>query len=372
MLTLRGITWNHPRGIDPLVDCCRQYARSAGVAVEWSARSLEEFEATPLPVLAAQCDLMVVDHPHVGKAAGDGSLRPFEPGVLDSVGPAVGQSHQSYHYAGRQWALAIDAAAQVACRREGAMSSWPATWDEVLGVARDGGALWPLAPVHALMSFFTLCANAGAPCHTHGERLIADASVADDVLSAMRALAALVPAECFDMNPIRVLERLSDGQSPFVYAPHTYGYVSYATAGFRPARLQFNDLPGFRAATCRGSTLGGTGIAVSARSAHPGAAAAVARFLAGAAAQSGPYAVRGQPAHREAWLSDAVNSHAGGFYRNTLKTLETAYVRPRFAGYVAFQALAGRIVSECLKRERTPRATLAALDDAFVQAQRGA
>ena len=87
MLTLRGITWDHPRGIDPLIDCSRAYALSHNIQVEWTARSLEEFETTPLNELARQCDLMVIDHPHVGDAAREGSLVPFDESVVATIGP---------------------------------------------------------------------------------------------------------------------------------------------------------------------------------------------------------------------------------------------------------------------------------------------
>ena len=45
MITLRGMTWNHPRGIDPLVAHAREYEARHGVRIEWDARSLEDFEA---------------------------------------------------------------------------------------------------------------------------------------------------------------------------------------------------------------------------------------------------------------------------------------------------------------------------------------
>ena len=63
------MTWNHPRGLDPLVAHARMWEQSRGVSVDWDARSLEDFEAFPLDELAGKYDLMVIDHPHVGMAA---------------------------------------------------------------------------------------------------------------------------------------------------------------------------------------------------------------------------------------------------------------------------------------------------------------
>ena len=48
MIELRGMTWNHPRGLDPLVTHAREYEKQHDVRITWDARSLEEFEAHPL------------------------------------------------------------------------------------------------------------------------------------------------------------------------------------------------------------------------------------------------------------------------------------------------------------------------------------
>ena len=56
-------------------------------------------------------------------------------------------------------------------------------------------------------------------------------------------------------------------------------------------------------------------------------------------------------------MHDGVNARCGDFFRNTAETLSEAYVRPRFAGYIAFQTTA----SELLRRafhEGTAHATI--------------
>lgn len=353
MITLRGMTWNHPRGIDPLVAHARQYEKQQGVRIEWDARSLEEFEAFPLDQIAARYDLMVIDHPHVGMAAASGCLQPLDTVSREAElsalqGQTVGGSHETYHYAGHQWALAIDAATQVAARRAGALSVWPESFEEVLEVAKAGRVLCPLAPVHALMSFFTLSANSGHPCRVEGNTLIdVDAGVA--TLSRLRQLAEIVPGECFVMNPINVFEAMIE-QEQWAYSPLIYGYVSYARDGFRRTRIEFGDIAGTVSGKVDGSTLGGTGIAVSRLTPHRVQAVAVAFDLASPAVQKGIYAGSGgQPAHQAAWTDDAVNRSAHGFYRNTIKTLDAAYIRPRFDGYIAFQARAGEVVQQALR-----------------------
>lgn len=353
MTRLRGMTWDHPRGVDPLVACAEEYTAGRDMQIDWDARLLEDFEAFPLDQLAREYDLLVIDHPHVGAAAASGCLV-----ALDTVGreaelaalkgQTVGRSHESYHFAGRQWALAIDAAAQVACCRADWAGPRPRTWDDVIALARTSRVLWPLAPVHALMSFYSLCANAGAPCGASAGEFV-DQTVAAEVLTAMRRLADVLPAASFNMNPINVLGRMQS-DNLIAYCPLIYGYVTYALSPVE-RNIAFHDMPGLRDDACNGSTLGGTGIAVSAKSANQAAAIDFAFHVASAGVQKTTYAAAGgQPAHREAWTDDAVNRATGDFYRNTIRTLEGAYVRPRFDGYVTFQHTAGEMVATCLRR----------------------
>jgi multiple sugar transport system substrate-binding protein len=363
------MTWNHPRGVDPLVAHAARWEREHGVAIRWDARSLEDFEAFPLDELAATYDLMVIDHPHTGMAAASGCLLPLDGPRADAFrGQTVGGSHETYHYAGHQWALAIDAATQVAARRAGALDAWPTAWSDVLALAREGRVLWPLAPVHAMMSFYTLSANAGSPCATEGDRLI-DRAAGEQTLATLRELAALVPAECFTMNPIAVFERMAIDDR-FAYSPLIYGYVSYATDGFRPTRIEFGNIAGLTRGDVRGSALGGTGIAVSAKSDYRLEATAVAFDLASADTQRTLYASSGgQPAHRVAWNDDAVNVATHGCYRNTIATLDAAYIRPRFDGYIGFQQAAGEILVQGLRGSIAPRATVTRINEVFAEAQ---
>jgi multiple sugar transport system substrate-binding protein len=330
VIRLRGMTWDHPRGINPLVACSDQIARERGIRVDWDARSLEAFEAFPLDQLAAEYDLMIIDHPHVGMAAASGCLSPFDSSIASALnGSTVGASHESYFWEGKQWALAIDAAAQVAAWK--GVDVVPQTWAEVVALARRGVVRWPLAPVHALMSFFTRCASAGVSW--------SDPAGGARVLVELRELAGLVPVRCFDQNPIAVYEEMVASKSP-TYVPMTYGYVTYA------GRCEFGNLVD----DARGSTLGGTGIAVSAKSANADAAAWVATRIASADMQKGTYAAAGgQPAHVAAWENDAVNARTVGFFRHTRLTLDRVFLRPRFDGYIAFQADAGQIVASALR-----------------------
>ena len=213
------------------------------------------------------------------------------------------------------------------------------------------------------MCFFTLCANLGHPCAVEGDELVPPL-IGANVLQRLRQLAGLVPAWCFELNPIGAFEHMA-ADPQFIYAPLVYGYVSYARDGFRPTRIEFGDIP-----EIGGSTLGGTGVAVSARSKACDAAVAVALDLASPATQRGIYAAAGgQPAHRDAWTDPEANSATHGFFRNTIATLDAAYLRPRFDGYIEFQESAGRLVRACLRDEITPVVAAERLNTLFAEAQ---
>src|SRR5205085_1050048 len=98
-----------------------------------------------------------------------------------------------------------------------------------------------------------------------GEKLI-DREAAERVLVRLCSWGSMLPEFCFELNPIGVYERLSEEGCRFDYVPLIYGYVTYAR-GRRHTKLDFGDIP-----QVGGSTLGGTGIAVSARSPHRDAA----------------------------------------------------------------------------------------------------
>ena len=369
---LRGMTWDHPRGIDPLVAAAGAFSRDhPAVSISWEARPLSAFEQTPLAELADRFDLMVIDHPHVGEAAATGSLLPLD-GAADAetlagiADGSLGGSYESYAWAGRQWALPIDAAAQVSVWREGVRDAAAPDWAAVLEAAKAGRMIWPLKPVHALMSFFSLAANRGTPCRTGGPTLI-EPDEAEPVFDDMIRLAERVLPESFDADPISASEAIVRGDAD--ESPMIYGYVNYALAGFRSRRLIFGDLPLPRG-DAAGSTLGGTGLCVSARSRHRRAAVDFATAVASSAWQRGLFLQHGgQPAHTAAWDDPTLDATAAGFFSRSRDTLDRAWTRPRFHGYIPFQLDAGRIVVEVLRDRLRPADAARRLNQRFAEAQ---
>jgi multiple sugar transport system substrate-binding protein len=62
------------------------------------------------------------------------------------------------------------------------------------------------------------------------------------------------------------------------------------------------------------------------------------------------------------WLDPQVNAAASDFFRDTLATLDLAYLRPRFPGYPRLQEQAGDIVHAFLTNGDGIDATLDRLD----------
>jgi multiple sugar transport system substrate-binding protein len=360
------MTWDHPRGYDPLVACSKIWRDRTGVVIAWNRRSLQDFESFPVRELAARYDLVVIDHPHVGQVTAEECLVPLDvPGrEADRAALAagsVGPSYPSYHWNGRQWAFPIDAATQVQAWRGDLIESPPARWLDMLDLARKGLVQCPMRVPHSLMAIYTLAGNLGRPCAA-GELLI-EMDVGVEVYEMMRELTGLVGPGCFAMDPIDVLEAMAARGSRIACAPLIYGYASYAQKGFRPSLVRFADIPAAGGDGPVGAVLGGTGIAVSSMSTHPSQAIDFAYWIASEATQRGPYvASGGQPGHAAAWEDDGANATAADFYRATRKTLDSSWVRPRYDGYMAFQHAGAAWINEALASGESARSFVTAIN----------
>jgi multiple sugar transport system substrate-binding protein len=357
VIELRGVTWDHPRGVEGLraaVDAYR--VGRPDVSVTWGTRTLQAFADQPVDDLAATYDLIVLDHPSIGEAVARGAIAPFEDlvdrAVLDDqAASSVGRSAESYVWDGRRWALAIDAAAQVAAYRpdllDDAGLDIPRTWAEVDDVARrlrDAGR-WmalPATPVDAICAFLALAASGDDP----GDDTIVDRDAGRDALGRFREVIALAHPESLGWNPPAALDRMASTDD-VAYVPMAFGYVTYARHPRSP--LRFAPAPAGDDGVPRGA-LGGAGLAVSARSSASGEAAAFAAFAASVDVQRTVYVDGGgQPAHRVAWTDPVVNGACGGFFADTLPGVDAAYLRPRHRGFLRFQAVAGDAVHAWLR-----------------------
>ncbi len=346
MTVLKGIAWNHTRGFVSIVACAQRFEElHPECSIIWEKRSLQAFADASLKQLAESFDLIVMDHPHTALAATEGLLLPCEDwlsaGFLaDQEAHSVGRSHASYRFNGRQWTLATDAAAPIATWRPDLMErhglSIPATWEEVLELADRGFVTVSAFPIDMLMHSYMFCAA------LRDEPFGPDGVAPDDVLAAaldeLRKLVERCDPECLGRNPIRTAEWMSQSEEPrAAYCPFAYGYSNYSRPRYAKHPLKAGGLATLGGRRLR-STLGGAGLAVSSRTKHPRACMDFAAFTAAPETQAGIYfQAGGQPGHRSAWTDDAVNAASGGFFRDTLQTLDESLLRPQFPGYMGFQ-----------------------------------
>lgn len=379
-ISLTGLTWDHPRGYSPLIEGAPEYEKShPGIAIHWDRRTLREFGQAPIEQYLDHYDLIVIDHPFVGLAAAHDvlvDLNPFLSAVESArfAGDSVGPSWESYRYAHGLWALPIDAATQVASYRPDLLNQLssrpPKTFDEVLQLGHQARAnhkfiIVPACPIDAISLFFTMSANMGHPIAENADPFV-EPSVAGHVLDRLHALIAVAHPQSTDWNPIQVYDHMA-AECDAIYCPWAYGYSHYSRCE-NSVPLKFTNPPAAGELGCAGTQLGGTGVAVSKRSSHRDEAVAYAEWLASPEHQCGTYVQHGgQPASLSAWIDPEINKVAGGFFSETLESLQKAYVRPRFDGFVGFFEAGGIEMNRCLKGETSDEHLICWLNKRFAE-----
>ena len=367
--TLKGMTWDHPRGLDCLVNSDGLLQEQLQVSVDWSARSLLAFGDQHISEFYADHDLMIIDHPHVPDAVHANAVIALED-VASAEDMAllaktsVGASHDSYIYKGKHWALAIDTAAQVSAYRPDKTSQSLVFWSDVLDAGGEGLVLWPHKPVDAFSTFATIMAQKGHALCSGSEYI--DKAVAAEVLAFMIELAKVVPAQCLSMNPIEAAEYLVTTDKEH-YSICMYGYTNYSRNGFRERPIIYDDVPSFDG-LASGSQLGGAGIAISSATKNVELAAKVAILLSLPQIQSTTYVdAGGQPGNLAAWKAPHANTITCNFFNNTLRTLERAWVRPRFLGWPDVQYQSSLIIHKILKEKNFSSSDIAAISETYTR-----
>lgn len=372
--TLRGITWNHSRGFTSIVGVTQRYAElHPGTDITWEKRSLSEFESKPIQELAEEYDFLVIDHPWAGFAAKHNVLLPLNEYLpadflADQRENSVGKSFVSYNFDGFQSALSIDAASPVAVSRPDKIGAdeLPHTFDEVIELAKTGKVIYAATPTYLLMDFYAMCATSGGALFSEADtQHVVDREHGLMVLEDMRRLASLCPSEVFSLNTIDLHEALATSDTA-VYCPWVYGYVNYSRRGYAAHPVKATNIPTYHGAILQG-VLGGTGLAVSAKTQHVEEAIDFVRYALSPEVQSTLYTDNGgQPGHRAAWLDEECNRTTLDFFKDTLDTLDAAYLRPRYSGYLHFQDNAGPVLHEFVQGELTAEQALDNLDAIYV------
>ena len=370
-ITLKGITWGHSRGITPLLAAAQRYSElHPDIQITWTKRSLQEFADFPIEKLTETYDLLIIDHPWVGCAAANKTVLPLdqflpEAYLADQQANSVGYSHLSYHYGGHQWALAIDAATPAASYRADLLAAHrcpvPDTWEALLALADEGRVAVPAIPIDLLMTFYSFCLAYGQAPFLQETEVIAP-HTGLQALEAMRELYSRVHPRFFSCNPIAVAELMSSTDD-YWYCPFAYGYSNYARDGYADHLLTYTDVIRFGAHGRMQTTVGGTGLAVSAATRHREAALHFAQWLVSPRMQATFYVQHGgQPGHRQAWLDEAANHLCHDFFRAMLPVMDRGYIRPRYNGYLHFQDHAGDPLQRYLQQGGSPEAVLAEMN----------
>lgn len=374
-IILKGITWGHSRGLTPLLAYAQRFSELyPQVEVHWNKRTLQEFADFPIEQLTAHYDLLIIDHPWVGCAAATQCVLPLErylsePYLRDQQKSSVGGSHQSYRYNGHQWALAIDAATPVASYRADLFQKnnvpVPSTWEEVMALAKDGKVAVPAIPIDLLMNFYTFCLAHGKEPFQNEEEVI-DTETGLQTLHTMQEFYSLVNKKMFGYNPIAIAEAMTKGDE-FWYCPFAYGYSNYSRKGYAKHLLQYTDVVSFNGEKLR-TTIGGTGLAVSAYSHHKEWALRFAKEMVSPECQATFYVQHGgQPGHLSAWKDEAANQLCHNYFSNVLPAMERGYIRPRYNGYLHFQDAAGDPIRRFLWHGGQPANVLKELNRIYQQ-----
>ncbi len=351
---IKGITWDHPRGYQPLKAAAARWLEIAGVEIKWDVRTLKEFGDLPIEKLVSIYDLIIIDHPYMGEAAWNGLLVPliihFSTKFLETQSSqSVGPSFESYQYNQSLYALPVDAAAQVAAYRKDLIER--AGWklptetsslkDAAYTLEKGYQIAVPLCPTDIWCVFLSLCAQ-----YSNGDFFSAT-GVSEEVgkwaLEEISDWKSFVHKNSFTMNPVQMLEQMGT-EDAIVYSPFVFGYTNYSRPHFVPKRIHFGNVPqyGLNKVT---ALLGGAGIAISGETKNLNSCLDFIQFVLDPETQKNLYYKEGgQPAHLAAWKDEKCNADSGNFFSNTLHTLQNAYVRPRVPGFNRFQEKAADLI----------------------------
>ena len=370
---LKGITWNHSRGFTSVVATAQRFHElNSNVEITWEKRSLQAFADEPINELAKRFDLLVIDHPWAGFAARTEVILPLDKFLPkdfmdDQVANSVGKSHESYSFNNHQWALAIDAATPVAASRPDLFKKHglelPNNWDDLVKLARKGLVAIPGIPQDTLMSFYMVCCTLGEDvCLT--QDFVVSESTGLQALELLGELGMHIHRECYDMNPIKVYEAMTLTDQ-FAYSPFAYGYSNYSRNGYARKILKFHDMVSINENPLI-TTLGGTGLAISAQCQHKDIAAKYVEYVADSQTQKTVFFDNGgQPGHRTAWEDEYTNAQSLDYFKDTLPALDRSFLRPRYHGHMHFQDNSGEPIRQFMMNGGDPKKVLNHLNELY-------
>ena len=363
-VNLRIVAWDDPRCVAPLRNAAAAWSERTGDRITISRRPLQAFNDQPLRELAPECDVMIVDYPHMAQAVAERAVTPIEELVegeviLRTTKRAVGAAQESFLVDGVASGLASDAACHVSAHRRARLAQLgidpPSSWEEVFALQETapGSVALALYPTDAISCLLSLLAPAGAG-PDGGRDMFRDPAAAIDATALLRRLASGVEEFCWRCTP-RELFREAESRPDLAFIPLTFGYVGRTTPG--QGGWRFGPPP----AGC-GSLLGGAGMAVSSQTRLVREAAAFASWYCSDEGQVLAGRNGGQPAGLAAWEDTESNALTDDFFSRTRPTQEAAWVRPLAVWWPYAQKELGTALADFLRRRVPPERIVAELE----------
>lgn len=361
MKVLNGITWDHDRGLLPLLETTKNFQKQhPDIVIHWRKRTLQEFGDFPVEELAKNYDLLLIDHPFSGEAYANNILIDYNHYMSQEEMDVrkkqeLGKNHRCYCYNGSQLALNVDTAALVSVYQKEVMQKEghkiPESFDEILELARKTGRV--AAPLCATDIWCVFLSLGGAKA---GESFITEEGLDSDTacwaIHRLYDLYNRVMPESIFWNPIQIMNEMEKSDR-ILYAPFCFGYVNYAWQS-RKKPLAFGNVPLWPGAKTA-CVLGGAGIAVSSTSKNIEAAVEYAKYVTLPEVQENEYFLSGgQPGQKNAWISKRNNELSGNFFEDTIDTIEHAYLRPRYPGWNNFQEKCSVLINESVRENVRP------------------
>lgn len=380
MTILKGITWAHTRGYNPMVATAYEFKKLyPDIEIIWKKRSLQNFGNQSLTTLAREYDILVIDHPTIPEGVEAGSLVALDEVInVDKLSiiaaQSIGKTYESYTYKGHLWAIPIDAAAQTSAYRPDLLPQPPYEWRDVIRLAEKthvkGKAQVgiPLLPGDTFSVFLSLCVNMGA-LPLFSPDIVVERSTGLKVLKLLRKLVQVIHPKSLELNPPGMLD-LATSTDEIGFIPLIFNYSNYSRTENKKI-IKFSSIPSSGLGP-RGGVLGGAGLAISKKCDNIEAALNYSLYVASPDVQRGIYFESGgQPANSYAWFDKSVNKRSNDFFYDTWIAVESAYLRPRYYGFVEFRDRAAQIIYEFLGNTAIDEAiTLERINDVYLQTER--
>lgn len=361
--TLRGITWESPRGYDPLVAASRLWMKNhPGVSVHWQQLPWYEFENTVLGSLArsdGQFDLIMFDHPWTGKVASENWLIPWEKlsgeGYLKMLARRViSHSLESYAMYGSHWALPLDSSCHCGLYRSDLTdgNQLPKTWEAVRdwAIANHNppyryALILSLEGVLGTCLFLSMMAGLGFPPYADEDSPSCNKEAAAYILTLLKNLLIFTPSGSSKLGPWDIYDKfLADND--IVYSPSIFAYVNYFGKD-RGQYLRVCHVPGFDNGKTGSPILGGVGLGVAHTCTYPGYARDLGKYLMSEEVQQNIFPDHfGQPSAKTAWTDSAINKRFNNFYNDLAINMDNAYIRPRYPKFHYIELEVGKVLQQ--------------------------